>query len=85
MNIENIKNKVAFKEVLSNNNYDVKIKDSEISIEKKDQEYAFLTTDDKNMQINILGRNITIDEAKKLLAEVKIAIEMIDYIEFMKK
>ena len=85
MKVNNIKNKVAFKEVLNNSNYDVKINNSEISIEKRDQEFAFLTTDKENLQINVLGKNIIAEEAKKLLTEVKMAIEMIDYIEFMQK
>lgn len=82
MKYRNIKNKIALKEVLENNGYTVGVRENNIDIANNINKLAYIGTDDKknDIVISVLDKNITIKEAKELLAEIETVIDIYEYI-----
>lgn len=82
MKYRNIKNKIALKEVLENNGYTVGVRENNIDIANNKNKLAYIGTDDKknDIVISVLDKNITIKEAKELLAEIETVIDIYEYI-----
>lgn len=77
----NIKNEVALKEVCSNNGYDVKIENKEIKIATQTKRLAVVKEEvDRGFMINVMGNNLSKDDANTLLKELSKAIDILDYL-----
>lgn len=83
MKINTIKNLVAFKEVLNNNGYNVEMNNSTLKVKKGAQKFAYLNEKDTNTNIKVLETEISLEDAKQLVKELTIAMDMADYIESM--
>ena len=83
MKIEEIKNKVAFKEVLNNNGYDMSTLNDIIKLENRDNIHSYIVSDNENYKISVLGKKISKEDASILLDELKKTIELADYIDYM--
>lgn len=88
MNINNVKNAVAFKEVMLNNGYDFE-ENSErnnIKIRKKDNAGIFIKeSEPERFVINIFNNEVNVEDAKLIIKELQKSIDLIDYINFMNK
>lgn len=86
MNNKNIKNSVAFKEVFLNSGYKVSENGDELNIENLENKHAFVKEKESGgFFISLFDRELNTEDSKVLIKELKKAIDLIDYIEFMTK
>lgn len=84
--LKNIKNNTAFKEVFYNNGYNIKEHENEIIINKKQSEHVYIEKKNTGeFAIKLLDKHIEVEDAKKIINELKKSIDLLDYIDFMTK
>ena len=82
MKYRDIKNKIALKEVLENNGYTIDVRENNIDIANNKNKLVYIGTDDikNDITISVLDKNIGIEEAKELLAEIEKVIDIYEHI-----
>lgn len=86
MNSDRIKNNIAFKEVFLNNGYEIKECKDKITIKEDVSNHAFVKEKESGeFTIKLFDREIDIEDAKKIINELKKSIDLIEYIDFMVK
>lgn len=86
MNSKKIKNSIAFKEVFLNNGYKVNEDGDRVYIETLENKHAFIKEKSPGeFCISLFDKELNIEDSKEVIKELKKAIELIDYVEFMTK